>query len=793
MPVPRRIRLAAAIVATAPIAILALAGCAPGGRSLEADRKVLDLVAGLPVAEVHRQVAEIDVGTEAGREHLLSGFSWDERDPGRGGATFAWGVGERSRVRVFLVAPRPLRLTFRCWPYAPPGAPPQEVAVEVDGRPAGRVELSAARRDYALDLDPGILRAGTNVLTLRYRHALVPGEQPGAGRASDRRALAVAWDRLRLAPLTSPERGPTAEAGAAGGRLHLPLGATVAYYARLPAGSLLVVDRLESRSGHRSRAGVDGARLRVELREEGKAPREVASLAPGRGRAVVPLPARDRGLVRLALRAVPPRDGDAREGTGELELTAPRVVAPDPGGPADRRPRRAPRCAGTEAASAPAPEPGPGPTAGGRPSFLIFLVDTLRADRLGVYGSTRGLTPAIDAFAERSLVFDRAYAEAPWTRPSVASLLTGLPPRVHGVTTLDDRLAAGATTLPGLLRSAGYRTAAFSTNWQVSHGTGLDQGFDDFVFTPDDTRGDHLVARVLSWLDRRPAGRPFFLYVHALDPHAPYDPPAGFRRRFAPRVADPAAGSVPYLQRIYAASGAERERLLAPIPSLYDGEVAFADQALGTLLEGLAARGLAATTWVVFLADHGEELDEHGALGHGQDLYGEVLHVPLIVRPAGLRRPGRPGRIGRVGRIGRIGDLAMAMDVAPTLLHAAGVPVPGALAGVDLVGPAWDAPESPRPGFADLDYDGRRGVSVVLGPWKLIEPLTAKLGRHPLLFRLDRDPGETEDLAERHPVRAGYLRSLLRRHLLAAAGAGRAAAVGPDPELRRGLEALGYL
>jgi arylsulfatase A-like enzyme len=363
------------------------------------------------------------------------------------------------------------------------------------------------------------------------------------------------------------------------------------------------------------------------------------------------------------------------------------------------------------------------------------------------------------------------------------------------VTTLEDRLADDALTLPEILREAGYRTAAFSTNWHVTEATGMAQGFDDFIFLPEAVHSETVARRVVRWLGDRSgvgdrAGKPFFLYVHTLDPHAPYEPPADLRRRFAPE-APPDAGSRAYLERIYAATGseraAERAELMAPVPSLYDAEVAAADRGFGALLDALRTRGLYDDTVIVFLADHGEELGEHGHLGHGYDLYRETLHIPWIVRLPGGTRPGGRSRVA--ARIQQT-------DLLPTLLGTVGVPPPAGLPGIDVLS---GSPVPGRPAFSHLDYEGRRAMSVALGPWAAIEPLSAAFGRWPELYATDRDPNELVDLGgwdPREPVRLGSLRTLIRRHLLGPDGArdgSLAETTEIDPATRRGLEALGYL
>lgn len=419
---------------------------------------------------------------------------------------------------------------------------------------------------------------------------------------------------------------------------------------------------------------------------------------------------------------------------------------------------------------------------GKRPNVLLFLIDTLRADRVGAYGSTRGLTPRIDALAAQGIVFERTTAASSWTRPSTATILTGLPPGAHGATRLDRRLPPAAQTLAEVLQAAGYRTGGFSANAHITEASGFAQGFDHFEFLDELARGDALGRRALAWLegsvaapDRGPA--PFFLYVHAIDPHAPYEPPEDLRRRFAESVPS-GSGSLAKVEEIYRALDRRRPEargLVAQMAPLYDAEIAGIDRSFGALLDEMDRRGHLAETLVVVISDHGEEFGEHGGLGHGKTLYREVLDVPWVIR--------LPGQTA--GR--RIATPAAHLDVMPTILAALGLPSGAGLRGLDRL--AVEAREEAR--FSHLDYEGRQGGSVELGKWHLIEPWSRKFSHAAKLFDLAKGQ-ETRDLAAENPVRTGYLRSLLRAEQLA--DRRRFAASAPiGAEEKKALEALGYL
>jgi arylsulfatase A-like enzyme len=417
-----------------------------------------------------------------------------------------------------------------------------------------------------------------------------------------------------------------------------------------------------------------------------------------------------------------------------------------------------------------------------RPNVIIYLVDTLRADRLGCYGGVKPVSPSIDGFAAGATLFEQAVAQASWTRPSVTSVLTGLEPLAHGVQTLDDRLADAAVTLPEILHAAGYRTAAFSTNLHVTPETGLAQGFDDFELLSETPRSEAVNRRVLAWLAKNRGASPFFLYIHTLDPHAPYEPPSDLRQRFAPGVA-PQAGSHDEVLRAYAARGDERQRKVVQLSALYDAEIAGNDRSFGALLAALRRQEIYDPALIVFVADHGEEFDEHGFLGHGHDLYGETLDVPLIVKWP-LQTRGE-----------RVRSLAQHVDLLPTILRACGLRPPAGLPGTDLYAlagtPAATSASAGRQVFSHLNYDERVGMSVVAGDWQLILPLSRKLGREPELYRRDTDPGDRNNLAEDDEVRAGWLQSQIRLEMLRSRGL-EAERVPVDDETKAALHALGY-
>jgi len=299
-----------------------------------------------------------------------------------------------------------------------------------------------------------------------------------------------------------------------------------------------------------------------------------------------------------------------------------------------------------------------------RPNVLVIVLDTLRADHLGVAGYERATSPNLDRFARENLNFTRAFTAAPWTPPSIATLFSGLYPSSHAMVPLDKppwsgdlsiRFDDSVLTLAEMLGGAGYRTAAVSSNPWITPEFGFAQGFGSFDVKVD-ARAEKITELGLARIDElRRSGDPFFLYLHYLDPHDPYSPPDDHRIFGGQRV-----------------EGNYSPKMREAI-DLYDGEIHYLDKSLGRLFTELRARQLYDGLVIVLLGDHGEQFEEHGHLGHGWQLFDEELRVPLVVKPVGATR----------GR--SIESVASIVDVLPTILPLTGQDTPAALQGVNLL------------------------------------------------------------------------------------------------------------
>jgi len=411
------------------------------------------------------------------------------------------------------------------------------------------------------------------------------------------------------------------------------------------------------------------------------------------------------------------------------------------------------------------PEPQRRATAeGAKPNVVLVIVDTLRADALG-FASGKATTPRIDALAREAVYFRNAYAQSSWTRPSVATILTGLHPVEHGAIQKFDPLPEGVVTIAEFLRDAGYWTAGFVTNINVAPIFNFQQGFGEyhylapsFYFGASDSATrlsaykllrlvrerffrrhlyfyhyyqDAKVMRehVARWLAAKPP-EPFFLLLHYMDPHDPYFE-IPYNGKGIARVLDP---NPPATQ------AAEMRRL-------YDADVTYFDEQFGELLSEFRRRGLLDRTLLVVTADHGEEFHEHGGWWHGTTLYEEQLRVPLMIR--------RPGGVGAGTERT---DWAQTLDLAPTILAQAGLPATPSLRGRDLFS------DQPPPEFlyAQETLEGNRLESLHWQHWKLVvaNPDNPRGLPAVALFDLMVDPEERNNLAASNAevVRAMQLR-----------------------------------
>jgi choline-sulfatase len=421
-------------------------------------------------------------------------------------------------------------------------------------------------------------------------------------------------------------------------------------------------------------------------------------------------------------------------------------------------------------------------------NVLLLIVDTLRTDRVGVYGSPRPTTPNLDALAARGLRYDRAYATSPWTMPTVASVLTGLMPASHGVTHVRRKIPDAATTLAELLKDQGFETTGIVGNVLLTEEHGFQQGFDHYdthaanghrhVSTPQ------VVDSAVRALERHAASdAPFFLMAHFFDPHYDYLPHEGvdWAKDSAGRL--DTSVEIVQIRDDRASLTPEEVRFLG---DLYDEEVWFTDQGIGQILATLDRLNLTEDTLVIALADHGEELMEHGWLGHTRSMYEEVVRVPLI-----LAGPGIPSAAV-------MGTPVSLAAVTPTVLDRLGI------------APGWDrfqapplpieSPPSPGAVFIEVDFvpvnevsELKRGhLTAIVGD--RLKAIRDEDSDKLEIYDLAADPREHHDRSAEDPKQAAFFRQVLDRAALNA----RERPMPPesmdlDDAKKQQLRDLGYL
>lgn len=400
-------------------------------------------------------------------------------------------------------------------------------------------------------------------------------------------------------------------------------------------------------------------------------------------------------------------------------------------------------------------------------NLLLLTLDTTRADRLGCNGHAAAATPVMDNLARGGVLFSSAFCQTPLTLPSHSSLFTGEYPGTHGVRDNGGfYLEQGSLTLAEVLQRSGWMTSAFVSAFVLDSRWGLNQGFevyhDNFDFSRYKTigldtvqrRGGETMDAFLAWLAEN-GGRKFFSWIHLYDPHSPYDPPEPFKSRF-PDTLD----------------------------GLYDGEIAYVDSLIGTVLQSLEKLGILEKTVIVIAGDHGESLGDHAEDTHGFFVYDTTLRVPLI-----LKLPGTAFQ----GQI--VKSQVELIDLLPSLLQILGLPVPREVQGrsflPELVGRASRADRSVyAESFYPLYHYGWSELrSLRNREYKFID------APRPELYDLVSDPGETRDLSSLRPgVLARFRREIDRRRELTTDGdAGKRAPAKLDAETMEKLMALGYI
>lgn len=703
--------------------VVLLAACQREPTPIAMRETVSDLVRTFPSATVNRPTQIIDMGRAEARRYLVSGWHGQPRELD-GDRLDTWSVGDRSELEFFVIQPEDRTVSLRCAAVGRNTEQPRAVGLSVNGREWERIEIASSMKEYELVLPGKLLQRGLNRLSI---------ENPVAARVqrSPSQDLRVLWDHVDLG-LRDSSGSSEPFARRDKDTLFIPFGTRVDYYLFWPPRARL------SASAVRGRGSAAG-RLVVTWEPEvgqGTVLTEDMSAVPD---FEVSNPRGGAARGRLSLLALSGSVVDPERPAGML-LESPRILAEDEGSndpsePQAVRPQRV--------------------DLANRPNIIVYLVDTLRADRLGVYGYPKDVSPVVDGLASEGILFANAQAQSPWTRASVASLFTGLWPQVHGARDDEDKLVDEALTLAERLRELGYHTAGITGNGNAHGPFGFSQGFDYFRYLAKIRPGDPLATSediheaVVSWMDLHASDQPFFLYVHTIDPHAPYDPPERHRRRWAPTVSDKSIGTVEALGELGQLDQAEAEQRARDLLALYDAEVAYNDESFGRLLDELRSRSLFDDSLVVFLSDHGEEFFDHGGWTHGKTLYSEMLDVPMIIKLPGGQGAGQ-----------EVGEVVEHIDLVPTVMELVTGQIPAGVQGRSLLPLIMNDVASQGPqdwAVSNVALRGIEATSLIDGSWKMILRRQSGNEHFPELYSRQEDRQERQNLAPEMEILARYL------------------------------------
>ncbi len=451
-------------------------------------------------------------------------------------------------------------------------------------------------------------------------------------------------------------------------------------------------------------------------------------------------------------------------------------------------------------------------------NLLVVVVDTLRSDHVGCYGYERKTTPVIDTLAEDGIVFEESISQAAFTLPSMATLFTSLNPMRHNVRKHPDEqggtdgLDPDVETLPKALKTAGYRTGAVVSNalFRKRFRSGFRTGFDFFNVGLRRRDAGSTTDVAIRWLDENSGpDKPFFLWVHYIDPHWPYNAPPESQKPFHHED----KGEFWSLLQGFHDKSLPRDRIYFDCPlgpdgvasgiCEYDNEIAYADAQMGRLLGRMKEKGLDEKTLIAVVSDHGEALGEHGlTFTHSFYLYDEIQKVVMILRPPGGCRPVRIKKQVRL------------LDFTPTVLDMLGLDpleeyegrsltplwTKGEQALPDLPAYAESEPRYPRGGTFRYPMRKRAHKTGNAGKWRMVRHKGYKLiwipGEGWELYSLNKDPAELHDLSSAPPREAGPLADILERYMEEEAETSPSRECGLDDdtlgELEKVLESLGY-
>ena len=698
-----------------------------------------DLVSDFVAADIKEETCTIDFRNEDSDSFLLSGWSGIEESG-------VWATSLSSEMKFFtFLMDFNQRMDVECFPYTYPNSPPQEMSLCLNGHFIRKYLLTPQKNRYSFLLPAEHLEKGENVLIFEFRYAESPQEVAGG---KDYRTLSVHFVSIDF----PAKRLPADQSFLKDRAIFFNPLSRLDYYYKIPAKARLKF-KLDL-SGQKALSGCD-IRLglfisEAESIEEAKVLEVMLTPRLRRKSFNLDLSAYENKVVRVRFEHLCQEAEDRRALAGFYTQLKEPVLG------------------GKGGEQSPVSKSGPSKKtkAGDIPNLILVVLDAANPYHMGCYGYERETTPFLDQLAAEGLLFTKAYAQANLTVPSTASLFTSTYPVTHKVWGIDCRLSDKALTLAEALKEKGLATFAMVASLPASSFHNLLQGFEETVELFDFERGrlpsrmrkrvawaEDFIGPGMEWVDRN-KGRKFFMYLHILQPHEPYNPPEPFLDEFVGEY----QGWLKKKSRLtpkYLMGKRVTTHDLAYMKAMYDANLKYADYYLHQFFEGLEERGAFEDSVVIVTADHGEGFFEHGNIGHANELFEEEIRIPLIIR--------FPERYGWGGR--EIDALVQSIDLMPTLLELCGATWKEALEGKSLLPLFMDTKKAVNE--YTMAFKGSRDVKVDVsqaalsdGRYKLMLSGSGKL-----LFDLFCDPGEEKNLYFEKPILAGYYQQLLRENL----------------------------
>ena len=683
------------------------------------------LVDHLNFASLRRDGLLIDFGSTDSFKYTFGGWrsGWGkhlERD----GVAYTHATTATSRLHFHWDTSEALTVRFRIRREASPF-----FSLYMNSKPVEKVDITRADwTTYESTIPAELVNPGVNHMLLRWK---------GTTRAMGE-AVAAAVDFIHIAREGTvapnvdalPRHSSLVRKIGSSPALLLAPGTTLSYWMALPErGEPLLgftaapVAGKEAAAAEGAAAPVSPLKLTVTAHVDRKGPEELLSAEVGDS-TPRPLAATLAGFAGEAIRLDISVTGDA-EGTGRVALAEPAVYVKGK-------------------------EPAPAPAKPAK-NAIVVMIDTLRADHVSVYANTRVQAPALDAFAKGGVVFERYSAVEDWTKPSCATMLTGLYPNTHKTQSDSGKLPGSVKMVSEEMKAQNVATGAFIANGYVSGKFGFEKGWDaytNYIRENKRTEAEHVFADAFQWIEQKALGAErFYAYVHTIDPHVPYDPPEAFLKLYEK---EPYTGSIAPRSTAKLLEGIKKGTF-TPSPAdkrhiraLYDGEISYHDKWFGDFMDKLDKAGLLEDTVVMVVSDHGEEFWEHGNVGHGHQIHQELIHVPFIMSWKGSLPEGA-----------RVADNQDHGSLVPTLFDAMGLKLPAYLEGSSVLGVArGEATPAPAAGFST--HQGEREAAWC-GRYKLLQrgPISTSL------FDVDGDPGCQNNLKTSHPIALTTMRAVL--------------------------------